>query len=86
MKIHLKAHVPRLVRLDNGKAKAVGPCFISGEEYSTKEFSEGGYMSWILKEDLIQNLLPELDGEDREFLITGISPKSWSEMFSSEDN
>ena len=84
MKIHPKAHVPRLVRLDNGKAKAVGPCFISGEEYSTKEFSEVGYISWVLKKGLIQNLLPELDGEDREFLITGISPKSWDKMFNDD--
>ena len=81
-----KARIPQLVRVGNGRVKAVGPCSMSGEEYSTREFSEGGYMSWILQEDLIQNLLPELDGEDREFLITGISPKSWSEMFSSEDN
>lgn len=74
------AHIPRLVRLGNNMVKAVGPCSISGEEYSTKEFSEKGYMSWVLKEDSIQNLLPELDSDDREFLITGISPKSWEEI------
>tara|TARA_R110000744_G_scaffold6800_1_gene23528 strand:- start:425 stop:670 length:246 start_codon:yes stop_codon:yes gene_type:complete len=77
---------PKLIRLKDGKAKLIGPCYISGEEYSTKEFNEGKYMSWILKEDLIQNLLPELDADDREFLITGISPKSWDEMNNDKDN
>ena len=86
MKIHPRAHIPRIERIGDGNIKAIGPCYISGEEYSTKEFNEGRYMSWILKRDTIQNLLPELTAEDREFLITGISPKSWNEMYNEENN
>jgi hypothetical protein len=80
-----KARIPQLVRVGNGRVKAVGPCSMSGEKYSTREFSEGGYMSWILQEDLIQNLLPELNSDDREFLITGISPKSWDVLMDEEE-
>ena len=42
-------------------------------------------MSWILKEDNIQVCLPELSDEDREFLISGISPNGWNEIFSNEE-
>ena len=38
-------------------------------------------MSWILKEDNIQVCLPELSDEDREFLISGLSPEGWHEIF-----
>lgn len=31
--------------------------------------------------ELIQNIVPHLSKEDREFLITGITPKEWNEMF-----
>jgi len=85
MKIQLQMikepHVHRLVELDNGKGKAVGPCYKTGEEYSTAVFDIIGYMSWILDKNPIQECLPELNDEDREFLISGISPKGWQEIF-----
>lgn len=31
--------------------------------------------------ELIQDIVPHLSKEDREFLITGITPKEWNEMF-----
>ena len=77
-------HVHRLVELDNGKGKAVGPCYKTGEEYSTKAFDLIGYMSWILKEDNIQVCLPKLNDEDREFLVSGLSPKGWHLIFGNE--
>jgi len=36
---------------------------------------------------LIQDVLPHLSPDDREFLMTGITPKEWEENFSkSEDD
>lgn len=34
--------------------------------------------------ELIQNALPDLDAEYREFLMTGITPEEWNKMFPEE--
>jgi hypothetical protein len=34
-----------------------------------------------LKIELIQNIVPNLSSEQREFLITGITPEEWNELF-----
>ena len=31
--------------------------------------------------ELIQNIVPHLSSEEREFLITGITPQEWNELF-----
>ena len=31
--------------------------------------------------ELIQNIVPHLSSEQREFLITGITPQEWNELF-----
>ena len=31
--------------------------------------------------ELIQNIVPHLSSEEREFLITGITPDEWNELF-----
>ena len=33
---------------------------------------------------LIQNAMPNLSADDREFLMTGITPEEWDEHFSDE--
>jgi hypothetical protein len=35
---------------------------------------------------LVQNAFPKLNADQREFLMTGIMPDSWDEMFEEEDN
>jgi hypothetical protein len=32
-------------------------------------------------QELIQNVVPHLSIEDREFLISGITPEEWKELF-----
>lgn len=32
--------------------------------------------------ELIQNIVPNLSMEEREFLMTGITPKEWNQLFS----
>lgn len=34
-----------------------------------------------LKIELIQNIVPHLSSDEREFLITGITPDEWNELF-----
>jgi hypothetical protein len=31
--------------------------------------------------ELIQNIVPHLSSEEREFLITGITPQEWDKLF-----
>ena len=34
---------------------------------------------------LIQNVMPHLDPDEREFLISGCTPGDWDELFGSEE-
>ena len=34
---------------------------------------------------LIQNIFPELSADDREFIMTGITPEEWDESFEGDD-
>lgn len=40
---------------------------------------------WQMQGKLIQNAFPELSAGEREFLITGITPEEWNELFSEEN-
>lgn len=33
---------------------------------------------------LIQNVFPELNADQREFLLTGLTPEAWNELFGGE--
>ena len=35
--------------------------------------------------EYIQNIVPHLNGDEREFLMTGILPKTWDDHLSSEE-
>ena len=64
-----------------GTVKAVGSCVITNEVYSTKEFSLKAYNNWKNSNNPIQNTeLISLSADDREFLISGISPKAFNEL------
>ena len=43
-----------------------------------------GFYNWQ-KGALIQNAMPEVSTDTREFLISGICPKCWERMFGEED-
>lgn len=36
--------------------------------------------------ELIQNIVPNLSVEEREFLISGITPTEWNQLFNSIEN
>lgn len=35
------------------------------------------YHAWTISGDLIQDYFPQLSEDDREFLLTGITPEEW---------
>ena len=37
--------------------------------------------NWRYRGALIQDAFPDLDADQREFLMTGITPAEWAEMF-----
>lgn len=44
------------------------------------ELDWGDYVKWQ-QGHLIQEVLPYVSADDREFLMTGILPEEWAEMF-----
>lgn len=56
-----------------------GPCMVTGEQYSVKISREDfeRYQSGLH----IQDAMPSISREDREFLISGFSPKGWAQVF-----
>lgn len=60
-----------------------GPCVFTGKMYKVVVPIKG-YSAWR-KGMMIQDALPELSAEDREFLISGISPEGWKEAFGEEE-
>jgi|TARA_B110000879_G_scaffold110602_1_gene148018 hypothetical protein len=44
------------------------------------DFTMPQYMDWK-GGMLIQNAMPQLNADEREFLMTGMTPAEWNEMF-----
>lgn len=43
------------------------------------------YIAWKFEGALIQDALPYLSAEDREFLMTGITPEEWNTLFAGNE-
>ena len=56
-----------------------GPCIVTGEEYSVTV--KGTELFKMRQTDSMMALV-SLDAGDREFLISGTSPKGWDKLFS----
>ena len=66
--------------LDGGDlAQVTGNCVFTGEEYQCVVPTKG-LERWLAGEH-IQNAMPTVGADDREFLKSGISPKGWDQMF-----
>lgn len=58
-------------------------CSITDEDYSvTIEIAQ--YISWK-KGEFIQQVMPELSSNDREFLISGMTPSMWDSAMREEE-
>jgi len=59
-------------------------CHITGEEYSV-EMMTNDFLLWRDKGVLVQDALPYLSAEEREFLVSGINPTEWSELYEDDE-
>jgi hypothetical protein len=62
-----------------------GQCVITGEEYQVKVPREG-FVSWTNGNVAIQTAMPQVSADDREFLLSGISPVGWERSFGIVDS
>jgi hypothetical protein len=51
----------------------------------TIRLTEEQYNNWHNKRMLIQDAMPHLDKDEREFLMTGYTPTDWATIFPPED-
>lgn len=57
---------------------------MKSDNYETKPFSYEKFLSWQSGKGCIQDVFPKLSSDDREFLMTGITPDEWDELFGEE--
>jgi len=59
-------------------------CSITGEEYSVQMMTDH-FLLWKDDGVLVQDALPYLSAEEREFLVSGINPIEWSELYEEDE-
>lgn len=69
----------KVQQLGEDRVQVSGECVFTGESYSVVVPSEG-FARWQAGEP-IQRAMPEVPSEEREFLISGISPSGWAKTF-----
>lgn len=52
----------------------------------TIDITEEQLKRWESGEDLIQNIMPNLSDNDREFILTGSTPEEYDEAYKEDDN
>ena len=65
--------------LGGNRSRVWGKCAFTGEEYSCEVPTDG--LEKFLGGVHAQMALPTTSAEDREFLISGVSPKGWKQAF-----
>ena len=89
----VNVHVQSAVLAENGnttlllsaKSSLTGkPATMQMEVPSLAKFQED-YADWDLGGKLVQNAFPYLNAEQREFLMTGITPEEWEQLFGHDD-
>ena len=60
-------------------------CHESGEIYAVR-VKTGNLARYLCEGEYIHEVMPELDADQREFLISGTTPAEWTLLFSDEDD
>ena len=47
--------------------------------------TEEQYERYLMREDLIQNIMPNISAAEREFIMTGYTAQDWKDIFGSEE-
>jgi hypothetical protein len=76
----------RLTFFPDGTALVIRYSMLSGKFNKViLQLTEEQYYRWHQKRQLIQDAMPHLDKEEREFLMTGYTPDDWIKMFPPEE-
>lgn len=60
---------------------------ISGKSHTmTLDVTEDQIRRFETGEDHVQNIFPNLSPDEREFLLTGITPEEWNAAFPDDDD
>ena len=70
--------------LDRVGMEVFRQCKITGEEYSVQMMTDD-FIAWRDDGVLVQDALPYLSAEEREFLVSGINPTEWSELYDEDE-
>lgn len=76
---------PKFVRNEDGTMKVSGKCVFTGDHYETQSFPEAAAVRYR-EGEYLQNAFSMLSAEDREFILSGISPAGWKSEFSDEED
>jgi hypothetical protein len=58
---------------------------VTGKSNTREIDVTSGQLSEWKRGALIQNVMPHINKDDREFIMTGSTPEDWNTMFSEED-
>ena len=50
------------------------------------DLNRGDIEKWESSGKFIQDYFPDLSDDDREFILTGVTPEEWDEIFGEEDD
>jgi len=82
-------HIIKMIDLSSqpGTSRVTARSSISGKE-NTRDIPTSceKIERWMSGPENIQDVLPEVSAEDREFLMTGITPEEWKSLFGDEED
>jgi hypothetical protein len=84
MVIHVIDRHTSVLTLRDGGVHVTRPTIMGKVAAHTirSEYTADQIADWLERRpELIQNAFPNMSAEDREFLMTGITPDAWKEMF-----
>lgn len=67
----------------DGNYLCEGKCALTGKPYSVKIPSRGLFL--YRQGALMQDAFPDMSADDREFLISGVSPEAFATLFPDEE-
>lgn len=69
-----------MIQIENGMVTVAKTCSVKKISYAVT-VTEKAWDEWKAKKKPVQEVFPELDADAREFLLTGMTPDEWYELF-----
>ncbi|MFN9957938.1 MAG: hypothetical protein ACK55I_32945, partial [bacterium] len=71
------------LRRPDMKVEITKNCVVTQKPYTVFVNSQD-FIDWKERRKLAQNAFPYLSREDREFIISGVSPEGWEQIFAED--